>query len=155
MDGRWPEVGRFGRWIGPYWLEEVRGRFRECMRSRVPLRSIRRQLAPWLPLRVARRCAQSGLLAGWVVGCEWGRGWTELWVVGMRVQEDLPSEILFPGAAPGSLRVSFSLPDSERETESILTEGLPAPKHLTQRSISSDLEVRGPQGSSFLTSQKD
>lgn len=146
-------MGRFGWQIGPYWLEEVRGRFRECRRSRVSLGSIRRQPAPWLPLRVARRCAQSGLLAGWVVGREWGRGWTEFWVVGMRVQEDPPSEILFPGAAPGSLRVS-SLPASERETESILTEGLPAPKHLTQRSISSDLEVRGPQGSSFLTSQK-
>lgn len=120
-------MGRFGRQIGLYWLEEIRGRFRECTRSRVPFRSIRRQPAPWLPLRVAWRCAQSGLLAGWVVGCESGRGWTEFWVAGTRVQEDLPSEVLFPGAAPGSLRVSFSLPASERETEGILTEGLPSP----------------------------
>lgn len=70
----------------------------------------------------------------------------------MRVQEDLRSKILVPGSAPSSLGVSFSLPASERETKSILTEGGPAPKHLIQRSLSSDLEVRGPQGSSFLTS---
>lgn len=47
--------------------------------------------------------------------------------VGMRVQEDPPSRILSPGAAPGSLRVSLSLPASERETESILTEGPRSP----------------------------
>ena len=42
--------------------------------------------------------------------CGWGRGWTESWVVPMRVREGLANKIPFLGSAPVSLPPSPSAP---------------------------------------------
>lgn len=86
------------------------GNFREYRHSRVPLSGIRRQRGMWLPLRAASQHTLSSGRPGWVVGCGWGRGWTESRVVRMRVREGLDSKIPFPDSAPGSLPTSPSAP---------------------------------------------
>ena len=74
LAGWGPAAGRGGRagavLIG--WRRPAGENFRECSYSCVPLVRIRRPGDLWLPLRATRRLAQSGGLAGWVVGCGLG-----------------------------------------------------------------------------------